>query len=106
MEDAADECERRDDDADEQRIAGAVDQAREDIAPDSVGAEQIGGGASLFPEGRQKVGVRQPLGRAIGRDHRRKDGRNNEEDENPQPDDGAAVLREIIPELRQHPAAH
>ena len=48
-----------DDDADEQRIARAVDQAREHVAADRVGAEQEVGAAALLPERRhqQRVAV-------------------------------------------------
>lgn len=47
--DAADQRQRHDHRADDQRIAGAVEEPREDIATDRVGSEQIFCLAALFP---------------------------------------------------------
>ena len=58
--------------ADEQRHARAVDQAREDVAPEPVGAEQEAPGAALHPDRRRLDGVAELLERRMGRDQRRR----------------------------------
>ncbi|MCY1534292.1 hypothetical protein D9M68_696580 [compost metagenome] len=99
--DAADERQRRDDDADEQREARAVDQTGQHVAADGVGTEQVAGAAALLPDRRNQNRITVLRHRIMGRDPRRKDRQQNEEQEEHEADDGAAVLGEIIPELGQ-----
>ena len=88
-----------DDEADGERIARAMDDARQDIAAHIVGAEQEGGIAARRPGRRRLEGVAELRVGRIGRDPGREQRHQHQQDEDDEADDGAAVHREIMPEL-------
>ena len=97
------ERERDHDQADDQGEARAIDDPREDVAPDRVGAEQKLGGAAGHPERRCEEVIAELLGRQMRRDpigeHRPED----HGDDDDQPADRTLVLAEVVPELAQRP---
>ena len=97
--DAYRERQRHDDQADDERVARAIDDAREDVATDRVGAEQERGASAFLPEGRHQHGVAILLVGRMRRDQRREDRQHDQEEKDEEPDHRAAVLGEIVPEL-------
>jgi hypothetical protein len=77
--------------------AGAVDDAREDVATERVGAEGMLPAPALLPDGRQQtVAHRLPIGVARGQERRRRRA------EDGQPDDGGADSEEPEPAQATH----
>ena len=91
-----------DDHADEERIAGAEYQSREDVAADGVGAQKIGEPAAFLPGRRDQQRVTVLNDGRMGRDQRREDGDQNDESEDDEADDRPLVFGEVEPELLQH----
>jgi hypothetical protein len=94
---------RADDDkkADEQRIACAMDETRENIASHRVRAQNEARIALGVPDRRLQERVAILHVRQVRRDQRRENGDEDEDGKNGKTDDGAAIDREIVPEFTQ-----
>ena len=87
--------------ADQQRIAGAIDEAREQVTANRVGAEDVAGVAAGLPDrGQEERGLVLLFGQ-MGGEERGEDGDQHQQHEDHEADDSAAVHREIVPELLQ-----
>ena len=92
------------DSADHQRQPRAVDQAREHVAADIVGAEREALGAARLPDRRREEMVAELLDRAnAARPRRRAPRPASSSTMTPSPTHGAAVLGEAAPEQPQRP---
>ncbi len=78
-----------------------MNQPREHVPAQRVGAERIGDAAACLPERRLQQRVAELLGRVMGCDQRREDRDDDEGGKDPQAEDGAAILAEVVPELAQ-----
>ena len=88
---AADEDRRH---ADHQRVAGAVDEAAEEIPSQGVGSERVGGGAALHPHRRLEV-VAEVLDQGVvRRDERRQQRNQGDEREADDPDQRSLALEQ------------
>ena len=75
--------------ANQQREPRAIDKAREDVAADRVGAEQVFRFAACLPyRGQQKRGLVLDVG-SMRRKQRRENRHNNQQDEDEEADDRA-----------------
>src|SRR6185312_11477683 len=82
-----------------ERIAAAEDDAREHVAADRVGAEQEAPFAPVLEYRRLQQRVAELVVRSVWSDDAGEDGDEADEDEERKPDDRAAILAEIGPEL-------
>jgi hypothetical protein len=100
-EDAARRSEDDHADADEEGELGAVEQARDEIAAERVGAEDVGPRTAILPDRRHQR--RRPVlgGRVVGRNEAGGQGQNNQHGENIEADHRPLVLAEIAPELAE-----
>ena len=90
-----------DDDADIEGIARAVQQPRQHVAAQRIGAKREGEAAALLPEGRLQQVVAELLAGIMRRDPGGEQRHDDEGREDPEAHDGAPVLAEVIPELAQ-----
>src|SRR5690606_18685352 len=96
---ARDHRQRHDDETDKERETRAVDEAREDVAADGVGAENMPPHAALLEDRRQEKQLAVLAARAVRRDEGRKDRHEQDDHKDEEADDGALVAREIEPEF-------
>jgi hypothetical protein len=97
--DPDDEAERHHHRADGERVARAVDEAREHVAADRVGAEEEMGAPPFHPQGRRQERIAVLIVRGIGRDEIGEDREEDEEEEDGEADHRTAVLGIMCPEL-------
>ena len=92
--------------ADEERDAGAVDQARKNVAAELVGAEEETGGAAILPGGRHADEVAVLLDGRVGGDEVGEDGAENQEPEDDYAEQRRTILEEIGKEGAERPMPH
>ena len=84
-----------------EREARAVDQPRQDVAPERVGAEDEARLAAVSPDGRGEQRVAELLARAVRREEGREDRDQHHRDEDDEAEERAAVAGEVAPVLQE-----
>ena len=100
--DAGDERRGHHDETDGQREARTIDQARQDIAADGVGAEQELGVAARLPGRRRQEEITELVVRRMRREQRREDRHQDQQRKDDEADHRALVDGEVMPELGEH----
>jgi hypothetical protein len=105
--DAHHQGQRNDDAADEEGIAGAVEETRQQIAPDGIGTKKKPRASAFLPNRRLKKGIAKLLGWTIRSNNIGKDCQEASERKNHKTGDGAAIFAKVAPELQKEcqPAA-
>ena len=80
-----------------------MDDAREDVAPDRIGAEQELRAAALLPDRWRQQVVAILSERLVRRDDVGEDGAEHDDADHDEAADRAPVLAEVCPELAQRP---
>src|SRR5262249_3779913 len=88
-------------DADEEREPRAVEEPRENVAADRIGAERISERSALLPEGWLQEGIVVGQDRRGRRDEAGRGGEGKDRQDDDEPGDGAGIGAEVSPELAQ-----